>query len=496
MLAVISFDAVSRPLLDRMMAQGSLPNCAELLRRGTTYAMESTPLHASVYRSLYTGFSLSTHGAYYPFVWRASDQRVQPADALNPEDSVFARLERAGKRILVIDPPECGRFEPRSGIAFCGWQFTSRFVLPEWYSSKRIARVLKDKFGAPKSCNEVFGKQSAPRLRAMHDLLQSASQRLADATAACLKEGEFDLLWVSFVAPHIAGHHLWRAPLDSEPDAPDEESEALAGIYRKADQALGQILAALPPKTDVIFLSPNGLGAETSRADLLPAMLTRVLEGHSVTRTVSHAGRGLWRLRAIVPTAVRALVADALSERLALSLTTFFENTGTDRKTARAFALPSDGAGFVRLNLKGRERHGIVDPIDAEKLLDEIAAGLATFVEPSGEKAIASFLRSAELDVAGPKSSSLPDLVALWSKKPEAGLRRVTSPRFGEVLRDGVGSGRLGNHCEGAWACVVPAESRKLAPDLGPVRAIDVTSTVCALMGVPCEDLPGRSLLG
>jgi predicted AlkP superfamily phosphohydrolase/phosphomutase len=224
-------------------------------------------------------------------------------------------------------------------------------------------------------------------------------------------------------------------------------------------------------------------------------MLTRVLEG-SNRRTASHAGSGLWRLRAIMPTGARALVADAIPDQVALGLTALLENAGMDRKTAPAFALPSDGAGFIRLNLKGRERNGTVDPTDAENLVDEIAAGLETFVEPSGEKVIASFVRSSDLDVAGPKSSSLPDLVALWSRKPEAALRRVTSPRFGEVLRNGVGSGRSGNHCEGAWACVVPGGSRKSAPNSGPVRAVDLTSTVCALMGAPCEDLPGRPLLG
>src|SRR5262249_41941783 len=161
----------------------------------------------------------------------------------------------------------------------------------------------------------------------------------------------------------------------------------------------------------------------------------------------------------------------------------------------RAFALPSDGPGFVRLNLAGRERHGIVDPGDAETLLDEISAGLRTFVEPSGERMITSVVRSSDLDVPGPKSPALPDRVVVWASKPDAALRVVTSPRFGDVVRDGVGSGRSGNHCEGSWACVVPGGSGRHAGDAGPVRAIDLASTVCAAMEVPRDDLPGRSLL-
>jgi predicted AlkP superfamily phosphohydrolase/phosphomutase len=494
MLALISFDAVSRPLLDRMIAQGRLPNCAMLLRRGRTYAMEPTPLHASVYRSLYTGLSVSTHGVYYPLQWRASEQRVRPADPLDPEGSIFARLGSAGRRILVIDPPECGRFTPRAGIAACGWQFTARFVLPQWYSSARIARLLGNQFGTPTRCDEVFGRPSMRRLRAMHKVLQSAPRRLADATIACLKDGEVDFLWATFVAAHIAGHQLWRESLDSPPD-PRREPEVLAGIYEEVDDALGRMLAAFPPQTDVIVFSPNGMGPETSRADFLPAMLARVMNGHVRKRTAASPGSRLWRLRAVTPTALRGLVADAMPDHLAVRLTAHLENAGADRTTTRAFALPSDGAGFIRLNLKGRERHGIVEPRDADELLDEIAAGLATFVEPSGESMITSMIRSSGLDGPGPRSLSLPDLVVRWSHTPEAALRIVTSPRFGEVRRDGVGSGRSGNHCDGAWVCVVPGGPRDLAPDVGTVRAIDLASTVCAVMGVPREDLPGRPLL-
>ena len=492
MLALISFDAVARPLFDRMITQGRLPNCALLMRNGKTYSMETTPFHASVYRSLYTGFSVSTHGVYYPLVWEASEQRVRAAPPLDPEHSVFARLDRARHRMLVIDPTECSRFEPTHGIALSGWQFTSRFVIHRWNSSKRIGRALERRFGAPRSCHEVFGRPEMVRLRVMHDVLQSAPGRLADAAVACLREDEFDLVWITFVGAHLAGHQLWRESLDSQRDADDREADVLAGIYQKTDEALGRILAAFPPQTTVIMCSPNGMGPETSRADLLPAMLARVLAGHASKR---RSADPLWRLRAVVPTRLRARVADVLPDQLVPKLTAYLENVGGGRRTARAFALPSDGAGFVRLNRKGRERHGIVDPGEAETLLDEISEGLSTFVEPSGEKMIASVVRSSELDAPGPKSSSLPDLVVVWSPTPAGALRLVTSPRFGDVVRDGVGSGRLGNHCEGAWACVVPGGSGRHARDAGPVRAIDIASTVCEAMEVPRNDLPGRSLL-
>src|SRR5262249_38287088 len=156
-----------------------------------------------------------THGVYYPLVWEAAEQRVRAAPLLDSQQSVFARLDRAGRRMLVIDPTECGRFEPTHGIALSGWQFTSRFVISRWSSSKPIARALERRFGAPGSCHEVFGRPEMARLRAMHEVLQSAPGRLADAAVACLREDEFDLMWITFVGAHLAGHQLWRESLDS-----------------------------------------------------------------------------------------------------------------------------------------------------------------------------------------------------------------------------------------------------------------------------------------
>ncbi len=494
MLALISLDAAALPLLERMRAEGRLPHLDALARRGRTYAMTTTPLHASIYRTLYTGRSLTAHGVHYPLQWSPSEQRVRPTDPLEPEDSVFVRLTRAGRRMLVIDPPECGLFTPGAGIAVSGWQFTTRFVLPHWYSSHRVARALEDRFGPPERCHEVFGPPTASRLRAMHHILESAPGRLADAAAACLRMLDVDLLWVTFVAAHIAGHQLWRSSFDT-PAPIAQEPRMLAGIYEKIDEALGRLLAALPANADVILFSPNGMGPETSRSDMLPAMLARVLDAGARSRAAAPPANALWRLRAAVPTNLRALIAGALPDRFALEVAARLENTGTDWKRTRAFAPPSDGPGFVRLNLQGRERDGIVESREAASLLDEIAAGLETFRDASGERVVASILRRAELGAPGPKSEALPDLVVVWNRQLSGQRHPIVSDRFGEVRRQGVGSGRTGNHPGAAWAVVVPGASRTAAADLTTVEAVDLPATICAAMDVPHADLPGRSLL-
>ena len=50
--------------------------------------------------------------------------------------------------------------------------------------------------------------------------------------------------------------------------------------------------------------------------------------------------------------------------------------------------MPSGDCGYIRLNLRGRERDGIVEPEEAAGLLERIVTGLKTFRDPDGEPAV------------------------------------------------------------------------------------------------------------
>jgi hypothetical protein len=247
----------------------------------------------------------------------------------------------------------------------------------------------------------------------------------------------------------------------------------------------------------VILLSPVGMGVNTSRADMLPDMLRAILDPPSPADAPSGSRRdgSIWRLRAVVPAGLRAKVARALPERAALDLTARLELHRVDWSRTRAFAHPAENQGYVRLNLRGRERDGIVDPEDADALLDEIAAGLLTFTDLDGHAAVASVDRVADRFGRGSRAALLPDLVVRWTDRPAAMLEGVRSARFGTVRRHGVGSGRSGNHTEGdAWALVVPGRSELVTP-ARPPRLEDVAATAAAVAGDANPDLPGAPLL-
>jgi predicted AlkP superfamily phosphohydrolase/phosphomutase len=242
----------------------------------------------------------------------------------------------------------------------------------------------------------------------------------------------------------------------------------------------------------VIVVSPVGMEVNTSRADLLPEMLDAVLFGGA--RQDSGSG-WVWKLRAALPTGLRARVAAALPDRAALALTARLELRGQDWSSTRAFAQPADNQGYVRLNLRGRERDGIVDAAEAQPLMDRIATGLLTFHDPDGTPSVKAVERVADTFDSGIHSDRLPDLIVRWSDQPATRLDTVISPQFGTVRRRGSGSGRSGNHTAGdAWALVVPGASRPRTPGRPP-RLVDIAATAAALAGADLTDLPGEPLL-
>jgi predicted AlkP superfamily phosphohydrolase/phosphomutase len=483
-------------VLSRLQAAGRLSNLADLTRRGRRLEL-TTPARdfaAGAFHSLYSGVELGDHGIFYPFQWAADEQRARYAGAFDAPPAVWERLARAGLRTLAIDPYESRPPEVARGTIVCGWGFSDRVVLPRWSRPPGAGRRFARRFGRAPGATEVFGAPRPRELLRLREKLVAAPRRIAELAEHLLARETYDLAWLTFSAAHLAGHQFWDlSQLEvRRREAADRRTleGALEDVYVAVDEAVGRVAEALPPGADVIVTSPVGMGANTSRADLLPGMLAAVLSG----RPLDGDGGGIWRLRAALPASARRAVAAAIPDRVALELTARLELRGTDWSRTRAFAHPADNQGYVRLNLEGRERDGVVPQEVADELLEGIAAGLATFRDPDGSPAVAEAVRPRAL-YPGRQAGRLPDLVVRWSDRPATTLRAVHSERYGEVQRAGVGSGRSGNHTAGdAWALVVPGASEH-AETSRPPRLTDVAATICEVLGADREGLGGETLL-
>lgn len=496
MVGVLLFDAVSVPLLERLLAEGRLPTLAALRQRGRWHAVASPATYFGDRETGHSGVEVAEHGQTFPLQWSPAEQRLRDVHDFPVPESIWERVARAGGSSLLIDPYE-GRPPARPiGTAVSGWQFAHSAVLRRWSSPPAAYRSLSRQFGRAPEVEDVYGRPSVHGLEALRRQLLAAPRRVAQLATHLLSGRRYDLTWIEFSAGHMAGHHFWDlAHLTPElGERRRAELEAtVAESYEAIDAAIAEILDALPPRVDLLVFSESGMAASHSRTDLLPVMLARVLGG-SRADEAGAAGRALWRLRAAVPARARMAVTRALPGSLALELSGRLFLRGVDWSQTRAFALPSDHDGYVRLNVRGRERDGIVDPGDADALVEEIAAGLATFTDPDGTPAVAGVDRVAGLVGPGREAYRLPDLVVRWTPTPTTSLTGVTSPRFGAVPRRGLGLGRSGNHVDGGWVLAVAGAGSVVEPRRTP-RLVDVPASVAALLGADPTGLAGEPLL-
>ena len=486
MIAVIQFDAASASLLTRLEGQGRLPNLEALRRHGTRIELETPAEHfpASAYQDLYRGVEVGEHGLFYPFQWSAGDQRIRLAGQFQAPPPIWDRLGQAGRSTLAIDPYECHRPGEAAGELYCGWGMRERVVLERWAVPDGGDRAPRHRHGRPPDVTEVFGAQTPREQRRLRERFLRASARVADLAVERLRERRFDLAWIVFAAPHLAGHRLWG-------------DGALTEIYEEVDAQLGRVLAALPDDCDMIACTVLGMDVNTSRADMLPGMLSAVLAGEG-----SNNGDGgedsdsgaIWRLRGLISGQARGAIAAAMPDRLALELTARLELRGVDWSTTRAFAHPADNQGYISLNRTGRERDGIVGGGEAAELVAQIREGLLDFRDPDGEAAVIAVDEVSE-GWRGVAANRLPDLVVRWRRTSSVDLDALHSARFGRVQRQGAGSGRTGNHTDGdAWAILAPRAAR--LRDLSrPARVTDVAATVAALTDTPPGGLSGEPLL-
>lgn len=498
MLAVLQFDAVSIPRLERLIADGKLPTLTQLRERGSWADLEgpATHLPAGAYATLYSGMHMPDHGQYYAFQWSPPDQRVRWRGEFPQPVLVWERLARAGKRSLVIDPYECLPPETLNGVVVAGFQLVNMMSLPRWTAPRGEVKTLDRLFGRPRKVNEIFGQPTVADLLDLRRRLLAATDRVPELARHYLRRESYDLVWVNLLAGHLGGHMFWNTSNLHGQDLDDETRALLEStldeIYIRMDSAFGEILAELPG-ADVVSCAPMGMGPNMSRVDLLPGMLDAVLSGNGGAHEHSRTERFLWSLRARVPLRVRASVASALHTSVTRELTMRLSSLGVDWSETPIFMLPSDHFAQLRLNISGRERDGILTRAEADELVDRVREGLLTFREPDGTQTVATVERTRDVMPAGPLLEMLPDAVVRWSDTPSNGVDRVTSSQYGEVPRPGTGSGRSGAHTAHAWALLAP---QSLTPTVHErPQLVDVAATVCAALGVDTDGLRGRPLL-
>jgi predicted AlkP superfamily phosphohydrolase/phosphomutase len=267
------------------------------------------------------------------------------------------------------------------------------------------------------------------------------------------------LLVCVFDATDRIQHMFWRYLEEDHPSlrghATSEDRDAIRNLYCRNDAFIGDVLARLRPDDVLMVISDHGFGS-FRRGVNVNAWLHR---------------NGYLAL---------ADGANGSSEWL----------HDVDWSRTRAYSL---GLAGMYLNLRGRERLGIVNPgAEAQALQDEIAAGLKGLVDDeTGQIGIRDVWDPATL-YTGPYLENGPDLLIGYNNGYRCSWDSATGIVRGEVFEDNV-KAWSGDHCidprlvPGVFFC-----NRRI--DTEDPALIDIAPTALRLFGIePPSYMDGRS---
>lgn len=433
----IGLDAAEPRLVRRLIEAGELPSLKRLLEGGGAWSRVESPAlvgSGAVWPTFMTGTDAHEHGIHSEWSWQPERMRLAAVtnDHLTP---FWKELALEGIRVGVLDVPFAPTVGLSSGFEISEWGSHDPLVGRMLVSPPALSDMIARNVG-PHPFSSTVSDATAPDAqdelkRHSEDCLRGAEQR-GRLAAQLLSEIPVDLALVVFTEIHHASHRLWHT-VEPAPHADDDTvldnntGSALLDVYREVDRQVGHLIEWADKETTVIVFSLHGMRPCRGIASLTESLLIHLGFAHlSGWRTQSWAERaktGLAAIKRRTPRPVKDAYYGLMSREVITRLAQPTMLPAYDWSQTRAFALPTDQHGWIRLNLAGREALGAVRESEYEETCDGIERGLRALVTEDGLPLVSDVLRPS-MENGGVPPRKLPDIVVHWTDAALAtGLR-------------------------------------------------------------------------
>jgi len=439
---VIGWDAADAELVERWCAEGLLPNMARMKSQGTWARMETTAstVHVSAWPSIFTGTTPDKHGLYHAYVASPGQQGpVRPRPDRSPFPFLWKLLSDQGKHCIIMDAFLTCPLQGFKGSQIVDWGSWSHF----WQTTitpATLKRELEKAFGRyPAEDHSKVGMAPLSDFQGFHQRLLAGVAKKTEVVKWLMDKADWDLFLVVFAESHPSGHYFWQFHDPSYPTHPKEGAgallHALREVYVALDRAIGEILQSLDETTTVFLVSGDGMGPNYSGSHILPDLLTRMklFNGNSSNSSATNSNSDkkpagannpnqpktdlLSTVRNMIPERLRIAVTKTLLPRsIQEKLSLRWKTAGIAWNQTRAFLIENSNEGYVRINLKGREPEGTVEPgKEYEDLCEEIYRTVKAMTNPlNGALAAGAVFKTDDI-YHGPCRSHMPDIIIHWN---------------------------------------------------------------------------------
>jgi predicted AlkP superfamily phosphohydrolase/phosphomutase len=503
-LIIVGFDAVDGDLAMRWMREGKLPTLARLAERGVVAPLQSHGEHMpeSSWASLITGTTPGEHGIYN---WRivrpgtVDQARMAAGGWVRPFWSVLRERSPDPKpKAVVFDVPYSGGLEDDEVIEVGGWGLRVTRQGTSWPPG--LFEELRSRHGNhPDWINRDYDRSPFSERR-YRRVLRGLTRTRTDLILDLLNRSEWSLAVVNYVEGHYAGHayhHHLKSAKPPRRRARFGAPEGLLDLYREVDRNLARIVEVAGPDANVMVVSTIGLRPNEVSKELVHN--TMVSLGYQVpagpgssdrrraaaTRVATRiAPRFLrHRLRRLIPVGTAERIADRAWGK------------SIDWSRSRAVSEAEPGSSWIRVNLEGREPHGIVSAAERPALLAEITADLEALIGlDTGEPAVAEVIPIGAI-APGSRLDQMPDLLVRWA--PGRRIRRVRHPRAGTIDDGGGPYARTEHNGRGFLVAAGPGIAAGERPEGVPApREFDIAPTALHMFGCPVPAAMQGEVLG
>lgn len=481
-VAMLGFDAAEFSYIAAHLP--SLPNFRRALSAGVFRRLDSPAqwMPGSVWPTFYTASPPGEHGIHHLMQWDRDAMRLRrvAADWLYTEP-FWRSLERRGLKTIAIDVPMTFAPDRGAGVEVSSWGAHDQIgAFAAW--PRELKAEIKRRFGEhPMGIEIPVDKSLGERMRVRSNLVAGVPIK-AELVRWLLTSRDWDFFIGVFGEAHRGGHILW-------PDGDDGEStippSALLDVYRALDRALGDVLTAIDlNRTTVVLFALHGMGSNLSQEHFVSPLMDRInvrfseIEPSLFVQTGAPRQRSAMRfLREHLPPRLQSIVANLVPQRVRDAVVDRSFTSGYDWPHTPGLALRADNNGYIRFNIAGREKLGMLEAGSAalSRYSDLIRDSFLSLRTAAGEPLLDEVFAAADR-FPGARVHYLPDLIVTWNGLDPASH---VSSSLG-ALDAHLDTGRGGNHRAAGFQILLQAgvEQACQAP---PLAATDFAPSIVRL---------------
>lgn len=482
---LIGLDGMEPSLAARWMDEGRLPNLAALRDRGTFMPLASTkpPVTFPAWTTCVTGVNPGRHGIFDFTEMTPGDYAIRFVNStFRKAPAVWNVLSGAGKRVCVLGVPGTYPPEPVNGVMVSGWDS------PVCTGVDRSFVYPPDRFEQVKAWRFADFQESdiGPgwHVMALDRLLKGIGTKEGIATEL-LREEAWDFFMIVFGESDTVSHHFWLFHDKDSPRHQEGPANAIRDVYERLDAAVGRLIETAGDDVTVGVVSDHGFGGAGTGVVHLnnwlaeKGYLAQTQGGDSLLKRIALHG---------TPESMRGWLFRRF-QRLATKAESQSRFAGIEWLRTKAWSEELNYFPSVRVNLKGREPDGQVDPSEYDAFCEELRRELETW------EVVEKAWRREEL-FEGPYVDRAPDIIlelALEDGYSHSCLRSHGTETFRrlrpEEYAGGKEKGMTGNHRPmGVLFLSKPVDAANAALQ-------DVAPAVLAELDVAGPPMDGVSLL-